>query len=205
MSTGAHELEEVAESVEVLQEAGVSDLVLLQCVAAYPTPLSDINVRVVSTLQEEFDVLAGLSDHTLDPVTAPSAAVALGASMVEKHFTLDRSMEGPDHQFALEPDELEIMVDAVRDTESVLGDTSKKVLDIEEELHNLARRRIHATKQIDAGEQLTQDNVGVLRSGNQSTGLHPRYYENVLGSIATTEISSDAGITWDDIDAKQPE
>ncbi|OYR79477.1 shikimate dehydrogenase, partial [Halorubrum ezzemoulense] len=95
MSTGAHELDEVAESVAALRDSGASELILLQCVAAYPTPISEINVGVVETLREEFDVPTGLSDHTLDPVTAPSAAVALGACVIEKHFTLDKSMEGP--------------------------------------------------------------------------------------------------------------
>jgi N-acetylneuraminate synthase len=200
MSTGAHELEEIAESVDVLQEAGVSDLVLLQCVAAYPTPLSDINVRVVSTLQETFDVLAGLSDHTLDPVTAPSAAVALGASVVEKHFTLDKSMEGPDHQFALEPDELDQMVSAIRKAEAALGSAEKRVLDGEEELYAKARRAIHAVADIKAGEELTEENVKVLRPGGQKTGLHPKHYDSVLGNTTTREIEKGSGIQWSDIE-----
>ena len=131
MSTGAHELAEVRESVEVLESAGVSGLALLQCVAAYPTPLEDINVRVVETLADEFEVPVGLSDHTLDPVTAPAAAVALGANVIEKHITLDKSMEGPDHQFALEPDQIAEMVAAIRDTEAALGTGEKYVLDVE--------------------------------------------------------------------------
>jgi len=200
MSTGAHELDEVAESVDVLREAGVSDLVLLQCVAAYPTPLSDINVRVIKTLQEEFGVLAGLSDHTLDPVTAPAAAVALGASVVEKHFTLNKSMEGPDHKFALEPDELDRMVSAVRDTETALGSTEKRVLDIEEELYEKARRTMQAVDEIDAGEEFTPENVKVLRPGERDAGLHPKFYDEIIGETAARTVQKGRGIQWRDVE-----
>ena len=199
MSTGAHELDEVAESVAVLREAEISGLILLQCVAAYPTPISKINVRVVETLREEFDVPSGLSDHTLDPVTAPSAAVALGASVVEKHFTLDNSMEGPDHEFALEPDELDRMVTAIRDTEAALGTEEKRVLEVEQELHEKARRAIHAVKDIEAGEELTEENLKVLRPGEQDSGLHPKFYDELVGMTALRDISQGTGINWDDI------
>ncbi len=200
MSTGAHELNEIAESVDVLDNEDVTDLVLLQCVAAYPAPLEDINVRVIETLREEFGVLTGLSDHTLDPVTAPTAAVSLGASVVEKHFTLDKSMEGPDHQFALEPDQLDDMVTAIRNTETALGTADKYVLNVEEKLHDLARRRVHATTDIEAGDTLTEDNVGVLRSGRQTNGLHPKFYDELLGKVAERQIPKDSGITWDDVE-----
>ena len=200
MSTGAHELEEVAESVSALRNAGVSGLVLLQCVAAYPTPLSEINVRVIETLRDEFDVLAGLSDHTLDPVTAPSAAVALGASVVEKHFTLDKSMEGPDHQFALEPDELDRMITAIRDTEKALGTGEKRVLDVEEELHEKARRAIHAVRDIEAGKIISEDDVKVLRPGEKEAGLDPKFYDEVVGSKVIQDIEIFEGISWENIE-----
>ncbi|WP_336024889.1 N-acetylneuraminate synthase family protein [Halobellus salinisoli] len=199
MSTGAHELEEVAESVTALREAGASKLVLLQCVAAYPTPISEINVSVVKTLQDEFDVPTGLSDHTLDPVTAPSAAAVLGASVVEKHFTLDKSMEGPDHEFALEPDELDQMVTAIRDTEASLGSGEKRVLEVEQELHEKARRAIHTVRDIDAGEELTEENMKVLRPGEQESGLHPKFYDELVGTTALRDIPQGTGINWDDI------
>ena len=200
MSTGAHELDEVAESVAALREAGASELVLLQCVAAYPTPISDINVGVVETLQETFNVPTGLSDHTLDPVTAPSGAVALGASVIEKHFTLDKSMEGPDHEFALEPDELDRMVTAIRDTEAALGTGEKRVLDVEQELHDKARRSIHVVEDIEVGEKLTEKNLKVLRPGEQKSGLHPKFYDEIVGMSALRDIPQGAGISWDDID-----
>jgi N-acetylneuraminate synthase len=202
MSTGAHERDEVSESVGVLRNAGVEELVLLQCVAAYPTPLESINVRVVDRLRREFDVLSGLSDHTLDPVTAPAAAVALGADVVEKHFTLDKSMEGPDHQFALEPDQLDRMIGAIRRTETALGTDEKTVLDVEEELYDIARRRIHAATDIAAGETITEEDVAILRSGRQNEGLHPKFHDELLGQTASRDIPKDSGITWDDVEAQ---
>jgi N-acetylneuraminate synthase len=186
--------------VEVLQDAGVSGLALLQCVAAYPTPLADINVRVVETLREEFSVPAGLSDHTLDPVTAPAAAVALGASVVEKHFTLDKTMDGPDHEYALEPDELVEMVSAVRNTETALGTSEKTVLDVEAELHEKARRAIHAVEDIVAGEESTSENVQVLRPGEHRAGLPPKYLGEVIGKTAARDIEASDGIHWGDIE-----
>lgn len=197
MSTGAHDLDEIAESVAVLRDVSVDDLVLLQCVAAYPTPISEINVRVVETLREEFDVLAGLSDHTLDPVTAPTAAVALGASVVEKHFTLDSSMEGPDHEYALEPDDLDRMVSAIRDTEAALGTSKKHVLEIEEELYQKARRAIHAVSDIEAGDEFTMENVKVLRPGDNEAGLNPKFYDEIVGATADRDVEKGDGIRWD--------
>jgi N-acetylneuraminate synthase len=201
MSTGAHELSEVRESVKVLKAADVDALALLQCVAAYPTPLEDINVKVIQTLTEVFEVPAGLSDHTLDPVIAPAAAVALGASVIEKHFTLDKTMEGPDHQFALEPDELGAMVSAIRDTEAVLGTGNKTVLDVESELHDKARRAVHAVDDISAGETFTETNIKVLRPGEQEAGLHPKLYDELLGKTAARDVAKSAGIQWDDVDS----
>jgi N-acetylneuraminate synthase len=200
MSTGAHDLQEVGESVETLRKGGVSDLVLLQCVAAYPTPLSEINVRVVRTFQEEFNVLSGLSDHTLDPVAAPSAAVALGASVVEKHFTLDKSMEGPDHEFALEPDELNELVISIRNTEKALGTGEKYIIEVEEELYEKSRRSVHAIQNIEQGEILTDEKIKILRPGEREPGLNPKYYKSIIGSTALRDIQKGAGIKWNDIE-----
>lgn len=199
MSTGAHELGEVAESVDALRAAGASDLVLLQCVAAYPTPISEINVSVVETLREEFGVSTGLSDHTLDPVTAPAAAVALGACVVEKHFTLDKSMEGPDHEYALEPGELDRMVSSIRDTEAAIGSGEKRVLEVEQELHEKGRRSIHAVEDIEPGEELTEENLKVLRPGDRKPGLNPKFYDEIVGKTVDQDIRKGDGIEWEDI------
>ena len=199
MSTGAHDLDEVRESVAVIETAGAAGLALLQCVAAYPTPIEEINVKIVETLADEFGVPSGLSDHTLDPVTAPAAAVALGASVVEKHFTLDKTMDGPDHEFALEPDELSEMVTAIRDTEAALGTGEKSILNIESELHDKARRAGHAVEDIAAGEEFTTENLKVLRPGDRDPGLLPKFYDELIGQTAVRDLEKSAGIGWDDV------
>lgn len=200
LSTGAHEMDEITEAVGVLENEGVDDFVLLHCISGYPTPLDQINVRVVETLREQFEVHTGFSDHTLDPTTAPAAAVALGATVVEKHFTLDKSMEGPDHEFALEPDELDAMVTTIRKTERALGDGVKRLADAEKELHDKARRFVHTRQDIAAGEELTRDNLGLLSPGERDPGLLPKHYEEVLGRTASRDIEKSKGITWDDVD-----
>lgn len=200
LSTGVHDLPEVRESVDVLRNAGAEEIVLLHCVASYPAPLDSANVRAVETLHEEFGVPTGLSDHTLDPITAPSAAVTLGASVVEKHFTLDNSMEGPDHEFALEPDELNKMVSAIRKTEKVLGSGNVTVLTAEEDLHEIARRRIHAAHDITAGEMISEEDIEILRSGKRKKGLAPKFYDELLGTKAKRPITEGEGITWKDVD-----
>lgn len=204
MSTGAHELTEIRESVDVLRDAGTAEFVLLQCIAAYPTPLEAIDVRVIERLHEEFDVLAGLSDHTLDPIAAPSAAVSLGASVIEKHITLDRSMAGPDHRFALEPDALERMIETIRSVETALGTGKKRIRDVERELHDVARRSIHATTDIEAGAELTTENVAVLRPGHRENGLAPKFFETILGRQATRPIERDEGVTWVNVSGEPP-
>jgi len=157
---------------------------------------------VVEALADEFDVPTGLSDHTLDPVTAPAAAVALGANIIEKHFTLDKSMDGPDHQFALEPKQLTEMVAAIRNTEAALGTGEKSVLGVESELHDKARRAIHAVDDIVAGEEITTEKVKILRPGEQDAGLHPKFYDEIIGSIATRDIQRSTGLQWDDIESQ---
>jgi N-acetylneuraminate synthase len=199
MSTGTHELDEVRESVEVLRDAGADDIVLLHCVASYPTPLGAANVRAVKTLRDTFNLQSGLSDHTLDPVTAPSAAVALGAGVVEKHFTLDKSMDGPDHEFALEPDELNEMVDTIRRTEQALGDGTVKVLNVEEELHEIARRRIHAACDIEEGEVISEEDVKILRSGKRKRGAEPKFYEEIIGKKTKNYIREGEGVSLEDV------
>jgi len=201
LSTGTHSFDEIETIVTKIQnDMAVSDLVVLHCVAAYPTPLDSINVQVVRRLREEFNVLSGLSDHTIDPVTAPAAAVALGGAVVEKHFTLDRSMEGPDHDSSLEPAEMDRMIDAIRKTETALGCAERPVYDVEKNLYDIARRRVHATTDIQAGEVLTRENTAILRSGKQNNGLNPRHYTDVLGRSVRHDIDSGSGITWDDVE-----
>jgi N-acetylneuraminate synthase len=124
---------------------------------------------------------------------------------VEKHFTLDKSMEGPDHNFALEPDELDAMVTAIRNTEKALGDGAIGVQEAETELQEIARRRIHAAHDISPGEQITDEDVEILRSGNRKKGLKPKHYDAILGKKAAKNIARGEGITWDDLKTGQPE
>lgn len=198
-STGAHTLEEVRAAMDALHRAGSADVALLHCVSSYPTPLEAINVRAVSTLAGEFDVPVGLSDHTLDPTTAPCAAVALGADILEKHITTDRSREGLDHSFAIEPDELRELVDAVRDTETALGDGRIRVQEVEQDWYENARRTVQATRDISEGAVITEADVDVLRSGSRTRGLDPDAYDRVVGSTAARRIEAGDGITEEDL------
>jgi len=199
MSTGTHTLKEVQQAVNTLKNNGVTDIALLHCVAAYPTPLEQIHVQTMDTLRETFSVPVGLSDHTTDPIIAPTTAVARGGVIIEKHFTLDRSMDGPDHSFAIEPDELDRMVTAIHRTETALGNPSPNVSKIEQHSYEIARRSIHATQTIQQGEEITEDNTAVLRPGKNKKGIAPSKYETILGAVASQRISKDDGITWDDI------
>lgn len=199
VSTGAHSLSEVRKSVSTLEDAGVGDLVLLQCTSSYPTPLDRANVQLVETLREEFDHLSGLSDHTTDPCIAPTMAVALGATIVEKHITLDSSLPGPDHELALEPSELETMIDTIRRAEKSLGTGEKQVLDIEEPVVQSARRSIQASEMINAGETIEESDVEVRRPGNRQRGADPDQLGDIVGRTATVSIESGEGITLDSV------
>ncbi len=197
LSTGAHEMSEVQAAVRTLRSAGLDDIIVLQCVSSYPAPLDSTNLRVIERFVHEFDLPSGLSDHTLDPTIAPTAAVAAGADVVEKHFTLDTSLDGPDHSFAIEPDELGEMVSEIRRTERLLGTGEKTVQPVEQEMHDIARRRLHAATDIGRGEQLTAANIDILRSGKNDNGLVPKFYDEILGMRTTESVASGQGITWD--------
>jgi N-acetylneuraminate synthase len=204
MSTGAHTTEEIAESVSLLKESSVDDLVLLQCVNAYPAPLEDSNVNVVKGLHEEFGLPTGLSDHTTDPVTAPAAAVALGGVVVEKHFTLDNSMEGPDHDFALKPDELKAMVDAVRKTETCLGDETKTVLNVETETPS-GRQCLHASKDMAEGELLSEENTRYLRPIGEDMGIEPKNHDTIMGKAVLRDVTRGETVDWADVKTEKPD
>lgn len=195
LSTGAATLEEVRESVAVLRKEGCNQIVLLQCTASYPSPLSAANVSALVTLREATGCLTGLSDHTRDPIVAPMAAAALGAVVLEKHFTLSNDLPGPDHRFAVTPPELCRLVNAVRDVEQARGSGEKVVDRVEWELRNFARRSLFAARSIARGEVLSRENVIVLRNGKRARGLPPSQYERVLGKKASRAIPAGAPIT----------
>lgn len=181
VSTGTANLEEVRNAVETVRAIGNKALILMQCTAAYPAPLESLNVRAIVTFKQEFGVPAGLSDHSRDPLVGPMAAVAVGANLLEKHFTLSNRLPGPDHAFAVEPKELGLMVKKIREAEQALGSGEKAMHPIEQELQAFARRYLFAIRRIQQGEPLTRENVRILRKGKHQAGLPPQAWDDVLG------------------------
>ena len=199
MSTGAANLEEVQYSVNRFYQQGGQDLSILQCTASYPAPLQSLNLNVIRTLQQRFLCKVGLSDHSRDPFIAPVTAVALGASVIEKHFTIDNRLPGPDHAFAITPKKKKKMVEAIRHTEKALGTAEKKPNKTEYELRSFAIRRIQAITPIKKGEKFQEGkNFSVLRPGKQPAGMHPRFIDHLKGSIAKRDIKLGHGILQDD-------
>jgi len=198
LSTGTATMDEVIEAVAVVRAEGNEQIVLLQCTASYPTPPESVNVRAMLSLREATGQLVGLSDHSRDPIIAPVVATALGAALIEKHFTLSNQLPGPDHQFAVEPAELTQLVQAVRTAESMQGHGRKEVLPVENELRAFARRSVFSTRAIRQGEAFTASNVAVLRAGRLTRGLAPREFDDLLGRNAARDISAEAPIQWSD-------
>lgn len=195
-------MEEIDESVSLLRDSGVEELILLQCVNAYPAPLEDIHVNVVERLHERFGLPTGLSDHTTDPVISPAAAVALGGVVIEKHFTLDNSTEGLDHSFALEPDELEAMVDAIRKTETCLGDKEKSILELETETPS-GKQCLHTSKKIAKGEPISEENTRYLRPIGEEMGVEPKNHNAVMQETVLRDISEGETVGWKDLNAEK--
>lgn len=190
LSTGMCEMEDVRAAVDALYRNGLSkkNLILLHCNTEYPTPFEDVNLKAMEALRKEFGVEVGYSDHTKG-IEVPIAAVALGATVIEKHFTLDRNMEGPDHKASLEPDELKAMVSAIRNIEKAVGgDGTKHVSESEKKNIAIARKSIVAACDIKAGEVFTEQNLTVKRPGN---GISPMRWEEVVGTKAKRDFSED--------------
>ena len=178
LSTGMATLAEVADALGVLKDCPVS---LLHCTTEYPCPYADVNLKAMLTLKERFDLPVGYSDHTRG-IEVSVAAVALGAEIVEKHFTLDRSMEGPDHKASLEPCELKAMVTAIRNVSAAIsGDGMKEPCEAERQIAAVARKSIVAKEDIRSGETFTADNLATMRPG---TGLSPMRWDDVVGRVA---------------------
>lgn len=189
LSTGMSGIDEVEAAVEVLENGGISrrDIILLHCTTQYPTPAEAVNLRAMDTLATLRCGGVGYSDHTVG-ITIPVAAAARGARVIEKHFTLDRKLPGPDHRASLEPDELADMVRAVRMVETALGSGEKVVADAERPNIEVARKSIVAGRDIRAGEILTEENITVKRPGN---GISPMLWDKVIGSRAKRDYTAD--------------
>lgn len=189
MSTGMCELDEVKAALDILYTNGLTPdkVSLLHCNTEYPTPFEDVNLKAMLTLKEEFGVKVGYSDHTKG-IEVPIAAVAMGAEIIEKHFTLDRTLPGPDHVASLEPNELKAMVDAIRNTENAIGDGNKTVSASERKNIAIARRSIVAACDIKKGDLLSEDNLTIKRPGN---GVSPMLWDEVLGTKAVRDFKED--------------
>lgn len=187
MSTGMSDLVEVGLGLEVLRDNGAGTITLLHCNTQYPTPFEDANIKVMLTLKDHFGVDVGYSDHTLG-IETPIAAVALGATVIEKHFTLDKNIEGPDHKASLDPKELKAMVSSIRNVELALGDGIKRVSKSENPNKEVARKSIVAKRNIVKGEIFSQDNLTVKRPGN---GISPMKWFKVLGMSAERDFCKD--------------
>ena len=194
LSTGMSTLGEVDEALNVIKGEGVVDVILLHCVSNYPAKIEDVNLRAMKTLKQAFKIPVGFSDHTLG-ITASIAAVALGVCIIEKHFTLDRNLPGPDHRASLEPDELKEMVKTIRNVEKALGDAIKRPTTNEEEIKRVARRSIVAKEDILVGTVITEDVLDAKRPG---TGIEPKYMERIIGKKAKVNIKKDDIIAWND-------
>ena len=189
MSTGMCRPDEIADALKVLTDGGVSlaDIALLHCNTEYPTPFADVNLRAMMSLRKFGVDRVGYSDHTLG-IEVPVAAVALGAEIIEKHFTLDKSLPGPDHRASLDPPELRAMVKAIRNIEQALGTDEKKVTPSEAKNIVVARKSIVAARKIAKGEILSEENLAVKRPGN---GISPMRWDKVVGTVAIRNFEKD--------------
>jgi N,N'-diacetyllegionaminate synthase len=192
LSTGMSTLEEVKEAVNALEAAGVSKLTLLHCVTEYPAPYADVNLRAMQTLKSTFGLPVGYSDHT-PGIEISIAAAALGAEVIEKHFTLDRSLPGPDHSASLEPAELRQMVAAIRHVEVAIGTGIKSPAPCEVHNISVARKSIVAARALPAGHRLVTEDLDIKRPGN---GLAPKLLPDLIGRTLREAVAKDELISW---------
>ncbi len=193
LATGMCNTDDIQDAIDNVHAAGNEDIVLLQCTSLYPTQLEQVNLRMMDTLKETFNLLVGLSDHS-PGITVPIAAVARGACVIEKHYTLSRKLKGPDHPFAIEPDELKQMVAAIRDVEKSLGSPVKQMIPEEAEMAKLGRRSIIARVDIPSGTKISADMLIIKRPGY---GIRPKFLDTVIGREARQDIEKDDIITWE--------
>jgi pseudaminic acid synthase len=195
ISTGIAELSDIKLAVETCRKAGNDQIILLKCTSAYPAPVEMANLKTIINLKETFGVESGLSDHTYG-ITVPIVGVCLGASVIEKHFILDKSIGGPDAEFSLDFHEFKNMVDAVRDAEKAIGIVSYKLSDRVKANRKFARS-LFIIEDIRKGETITEDNIKSIRPGY---GMHPKYLNDVLGKKAKENLERGMPLTWEDIE-----
>ena len=189
LSTGMSDLKEIGEAIKILTNAGTlkENITVLHANTMYPTPMEDVNLRAILTIQNKFDVAVGYSDHTLG-IEVDIAAVAMGATIIEKHFTLDKTMDGPDHKSSIDPEELNAMVSSIRNIEKALGSSVKKPSKSEKPNISMARKSIVAKKSIKKGELFTEKNITIKRPG---IGISPMKWDTILGKVAERDYQID--------------
>lgn len=187
LSTGMADFDEIKAAKDLIREYNNNELVILHCTTAYPTDFKDVNLTVMNKIKEEMGVNIGYSDHTIG-IEVPIAATTLGATVIEKHFTLDKNMEGPDHSASLEPDELKEMVNSIRNIEIALGDGKKNISEIEKANKQVARKSIVAKTDIKKGEIFTENNLTIKRPG---TGISPMNWNEIIGTEAKRDYKKD--------------
>lgn len=195
LSTGMSYLDEVENALNMIKSTGNEDILVMQCTTDYPTDIKDVNLKAMITMKENFDVEVGLSDHTLGFESAISA-VALGAKVIEKHITLDKNMDGPDHKASMEPDDFKKYVQYIRNTELLLGDGIKKPTEREKIIMKDIRRSIVASRNLKKGSVITKEDVCYKRPG---TGIKPEMVDSIIGKVITKDILEDELILWNDI------
>jgi len=191
ISTGIATLADIEEAVNTCKKIKNNQIALLKCTSAYPTPLGEVNLKTIPNLAETFKVIVGLSDHTLT-ISIPVASVALGACIIEKHLTLNRSLGGPDAAFSLEPEEFKAMVKAIREVEKTLGEVSYELTEKMKKSREHSRS-LFVVKDMKAGEIFTEENVRSIRPGY---GLHPKYFKDILGKRAIQDIKKGTPLGW---------
>ena len=195
ISTGASTYKQIDFTVDLFRKKNDIKIGLMQCTAKYPCPMNALNLQVIPKMITKYELPIGFSDHSLHPIIAPLVAIGLGATFVEKHFTLDKNLFGPDHMFALNPVELKLMVDSIRNADKAKGTGIKEILNDEKELWKFATRSIQAIKNISKGEILKEGyNIDILRPGNQSKGLEPMFIDKINGKKATKNYLIGEGI-----------
>ncbi|RUM45339.1 MAG: pseudaminic acid synthase [Hydrogenimonas sp.] len=194
ISTGIATIDEIQDAVDICRSEGNNDIVLLKCTSAYPAPLEEANLKTIPNLAETFGVIAGFSDHTLG-ITAPIAAVTLGAKVIEKHFILDKSIGGPDADFSLDKEEFAQMVQAVRDTEKLLGRVDYSMTEKKKKSRQFARS-LYIAEDIRQGEIFTEKNIRSVRPGY---GLHPKYFKEIIGKKAKRDLTKGTALKWRDV------
>ena len=200
ISTGASSYSEIDFALDILKKQR-SSLALLQCTSKYPAEFDSMNISAIPKIKEKYKLPVGLSDHSIDPLVAPLLAIGMGATIIEKHFTIDKTLEGADHFFSLNPSELKIMISAIRNADNSKGDGIKEILSEENELWKFAKRRVHAITDISSGDIFREGiNIDLLRSGHQKLGAEPKFLSSISGKKSKRSIQTGEGVPLEDIE-----